>query len=60
MSFLALIFKGVWSSAFASLFMHYLMGFASYTLSAKIYSGLYFFIYLIASIANPVLNLRPL
>ena len=40
--------------------MHFLMGYVSYALSANIYFGLYFFIFLIGVIANRVSNLRPL
>ena len=40
--------------------MHFLMGSVSYALSASMYFGLYFFMFLIAAIANRVSNLGPL
>ena len=40
--------------------MHFLMGSVSYALSARMYFGLYFFMFRIAAIAKRVSNLGPL
>lgn len=60
MSVFTLVFKGIWFCAFASSFIHFVIGFVPYYLSAKMYFGLYFFMFIIAVIANHVSNLGPL
>ena len=54
------VFNDIWFSAFDSLFMHFLIGSVLYALFAKMYFGLYFFIFLIATIAKCVSNLGSL
>ena len=51
--------NGIWSDAFISSFMHVLIAFESYALSAIMNCGLYFFRLLIDAIANFVSCLGP-
>ena len=57
--FFALFLRGIWSNALISSFMHFLIGSVSYALSATIYCGLYFLIFLNAGFANCVSYLGP-